>query len=201
MCCSLIQKKRASGFTLAELLIALAILGVIATFTIPKILTAQQNSQKNAAAHEVISALAGAFQLVQQANPISTSTNGDSFMTYLNYVALDTSSALDDVPGANVSWVCGSNVTCYKMHAGGTLFYRPADHYYGTASPYAMTFFYDPDGVRTGVNTDGPGKTIVLYLYANGRITSWGQCLSGTIEGNNSTRNPDPANDPSWFSW
>lgn len=33
------------GFTLAELLIALGILGVIATFTIPKILSAQQDSK------------------------------------------------------------------------------------------------------------------------------------------------------------
>ena len=39
---------RAKGFTLAELLVSLAILGMIATFTVPKILYAQQ-SAKNAA--------------------------------------------------------------------------------------------------------------------------------------------------------
>lgn len=43
------------GFTLAELLIALAILGVIATFTIPKILQAQQNQKKQAILKETIS--------------------------------------------------------------------------------------------------------------------------------------------------
>lgn len=43
-----------SGFTLAELLIALTILGVIATFTIPKILTAQQASTYNAIAKETM---------------------------------------------------------------------------------------------------------------------------------------------------
>jgi prepilin-type N-terminal cleavage/methylation domain-containing protein len=44
-----------SGFTLAELLIALAILGVIATFTIPKLLQSQQNQQKQAVLKETIS--------------------------------------------------------------------------------------------------------------------------------------------------
>lgn len=40
------------GFTLAELLIALAILGVIAAFSIPKVLSAQQNQTYNAIAKE-----------------------------------------------------------------------------------------------------------------------------------------------------
>lgn len=45
------------GFTLSELLIALAILGVIATFTIPKILVAQQEQKKLAVMKETISML------------------------------------------------------------------------------------------------------------------------------------------------
>ena len=41
------------GFTLAELLIALTILGVIAIFTIPKVLQSQQDTRYSAAAKEV----------------------------------------------------------------------------------------------------------------------------------------------------
>lgn len=45
------------GFTLAELLIALAILGEIATFTIPKILSAQQNGQKKTVMRETVATM------------------------------------------------------------------------------------------------------------------------------------------------
>jgi prepilin-type N-terminal cleavage/methylation domain-containing protein len=45
------------GFTLAELLIALGILGVIATFAIPKILVAQQDTKRKAVLKETMAAL------------------------------------------------------------------------------------------------------------------------------------------------
>lgn len=47
----------ARGFTLAELLIALTILGVIATFTIPKILSSQQDGKLKAIAKETAAAM------------------------------------------------------------------------------------------------------------------------------------------------
>lgn len=45
------------GFSLAELLLALLVLGQIAVFTIPKVLTAQQNSQRKAVFKETIATL------------------------------------------------------------------------------------------------------------------------------------------------
>ena len=51
------------GFTLAELLIALAILGVIATFTIPKILDSGSSSKHNAIVKEAAGMISGAFQV------------------------------------------------------------------------------------------------------------------------------------------
>ena len=56
------NKNSQLAFTLAELLIALAILGVIATFTIPKILDSGSNSQWNAIGKEAAAMVSGAYQ-------------------------------------------------------------------------------------------------------------------------------------------
>lgn len=68
------------GFTLAELLIALLILGVIATFSIPKVLYASQNGKKIAILKEVISAAHQIVTVGWMANEIHTTNSG----LYLN---------------------------------------------------------------------------------------------------------------------
>lgn len=79
--------KKQSGFTLAELLIALLILGEIATFTIPKVLTASQQQQKIATFKETISTFAG---LAYMANLQSDTTY---FPNKLNAVKVCNSNA------------------------------------------------------------------------------------------------------------
>lgn len=95
------KSRIAIGFTLAELLIALGILGVIATFTIPKVLSAQQETQKKAIAKEVASMITGAYQLYVKDNGYSTSISGASLVPYLNYVRIDTSNAWFDTSPSN----------------------------------------------------------------------------------------------------
>jgi prepilin-type N-terminal cleavage/methylation domain-containing protein len=55
-------KKRSLGFTLAELLISLAVLGVIATFTLPKILGGTGDKQNIAIAKEDYATVYGLMQ-------------------------------------------------------------------------------------------------------------------------------------------
>ncbi len=81
-----------AGFTLAELLIALAILAIIATFTIPKLLVNQQNQKRNAIFKEVIASLS---QLATNANyaGVTTTTDFRAFTRKnLNYIKLSTAS-------------------------------------------------------------------------------------------------------------
>ncbi len=83
-----ISRNRLFGFTLAELLIALLILGEIATFTIPKILSAQQNGSKKAVIKETIATLNQILYLGVIQGEISD-TNPDSYvLSKINAVKL-----------------------------------------------------------------------------------------------------------------
>src|SRR5690349_7432884 len=97
-----------SGFTLAELLISLAILGVIATFTIPKILQAQQNQQYNAVAKEAAGTITQAYQAYKLAGGDSATMNAEAISTYFNYTKLDTASQIDLPNGAGAFTCSGA---------------------------------------------------------------------------------------------
>lgn len=70
----------------------------------------------------------------------------------------------------------------------------------GTASTNAVYYYVDPDGQVTDGTTNEPGKSVVLFLYANGRITTWGNLYSGTMN-DGGGYSADPAKDPSWLQW
>lgn len=190
------------GFTLAELLIALLIIGEIATFTIPKIIYAQQNGKFNAVTLEAAGMISAAFQQYQGTGGDTSSMNATQLTQYFNYIAIDTSSLIDDV-GTGSSISCGSSTPCFKLASGAVL------HHWGdnfcNAKPTGIPYDLDPDGVYSGT-TNGPGKSVRFFLYNNGRLstegaidtnTQWGTGGSGCAH----TRSAIPANDPSWFSW
>lgn len=75
-----------AGFTLAELLISLAILGVIATFTIPKVLNAQQDSKRKAVLRETLASLEAVMHDGLLTGQFSQQHNGDYILSHLNAV-------------------------------------------------------------------------------------------------------------------
>lgn len=177
-----------SGFTLAEVLIALVILGVIATFTIPKILQSQQSSQKNAIAKEIMASVSGAYEVYRHQNTITASTGMDDLIASLNYVKADTASMIDHKPGVASADCSSASVKCYKLHNGAMLWYSTtAGHFTGTTSGDYLLFLVDPDGIYN--NGDASGKAVELFLYTTGRLTSRAIVAD------------DPTKDPSWFSW
>lgn len=195
---------RNPGFSIAELLIALLILGEIAAFTIPKIISAQQRSQSAAKAKEVAGMIAGAYQQYARSNQITTTTTAGVFTQYMNYTSIATTGQLDDIPPWNAVYDCSSNVTCLRLHNGGMLFTRNSGRYYGTSTSHMVDYFFDPDGIRTGLAADGPGKTVIFTVFANGRISSVGAGSSGAMVddvGDNLTGVAGSNWDPSWFSW
>ena len=186
------------GFTLAELLIALLVLGEIATFTIPKIITAQANGRYNASAKEVAGMLATAHQLAFKNGILSSSTTPGALSQYMNYVSVDTSSDIDGMYGSTTS-TCSASTVCLTLHNGGKLFLYN-DYFNGTNTTNVIMFQFDPDGINTDGTTNGPGKSVKFVLYYNGRLTTRANVLAGSVD-NLGSYSPSTTLDPSWFSW
>ena len=177
--------RTAAGFTLAELLIALAILGVIATFTIPKILASQQNTQAVAVTREDIATLGAVFVTYSSANAIDQATwSADTLIPYINYSTQLTSGSVDVRPGSTGGFPCGGTATCLKMHNGSVLYWYNTQTFSAGSCPVpGLRIYVDPDGtLNASLVTDGPGKAMYVCLKPNGRIEASG-------------------NEPSWFSW
>lgn len=188
------------GFTIAELLVTLLILGEIATFTIPKVITAQQNSLARARTKEAVGVLTSAYLQLQNAGPVSTTTKASDLTQYMNYVSVATTGSLvDPVPNGNII-ACSASIPCLKLHNGGILL-ASSEYFNGSTNLNVIQFVFDPDGVYTGLNTDIPGSSIQFELYYNGFITTRGQAKAGSCHSAVCTFTGNAAYDPSWFSW
>jgi len=186
-----------SGFTLSELLIALVILGVIATFTIPKVLTSQQDGKYKAMAKETIATVSQAFDVHRLNGNLSGTTKSKDLMQHMNYVKLDTATTVDRVVGWTDA-VCDNNTTwdCYQLHNGGMLFFGNGTSFGGTAPTNGTYFYFDADGVQNGP----AGDSILFFIYYDGAIRTYATLKDNTTY-NAGTINPDPTKDPPWFNW
>ena len=187
------------GFTLAELLIALLVLGVIATFTIPKVLQTQQRSQYNATAKEVISMVSGAYQAYLQENTLTASLDPPDLTPYMNYVRVrPAGQTVDSLPGLGGRWDCNTAHFCLALHNGGTLVVPDwQDLGNPNSATSAIEFMYDPDGEFKGSSGT---HTLYFYVYANGRITTIGERADNTCN-TSGCFSAQPWNLADWFSW
>lgn len=190
------------AFTLAELLIALAILGVIATFTIPKVLNSQNDGRYNSIAKEAAASVSQAYQLYRKDNTVDANTRMLDLIPYLNYVRQQTTGTIDHRYTLG-TLTCSGTYTgryCYVLHNGAMLVFLSALQFDGTGPTNAISFNVDPDGKVTDGTTNGPGKSVQFFLYLDGRLRT-----RGTVEPNTQnsveTANPTPSEDPPWFSW
>jgi prepilin-type N-terminal cleavage/methylation domain-containing protein len=188
-----------TGFTLAELLIALSILGLIATFTIPKVLVAQQDMTYRANAKDVAAAISAAYDRLRLEGQLSPDTKINDLTPFLNYVSVYTGIMDDTYTDTNIN--CSNAVfACLKLHNGGTIAYRKDAAFGGTATTNALPIHFDPDGKVTDGTTNGPGKSVSFFLYYNGRIVDRAHVLAGTSN-TAATYGAQPNKVPPWFSW
>ena len=203
-------KKELEGLTLAELLVALAILGVIATFTIPKILANNQNQEWNAAAHEFAGTVANNFlQYRQDGFPNNAAIPVGRYsplgMTpYMNYMSVDTSGTIDDINNSGTQ-ACNTGTPCYLLHNGAKV--RPWNCQIminGASSTNALGWSFDPDGKVTDGTTNGPGKAVRFLIFYNGKLSTIGAYPPGTYSAwtlNQCSFTAMGTEDPDWFKW
>ena len=191
----------AKAFTLAEFLIALAILGIIATFSIPKVLQSQQSAEKRAMAKEVIAMVSGAYEAYKKQTVPSASTGGHQLIPYMNYVTQISDGSLDiDSHNNWTSVPCDAFWVCLRLHNGGVLAI-PDVNFADTGPRNALNFVFDPDGKYDGgaAGSNHPGKGLQFHLYFNGRITTAAHIEPDTDNSTWTDEGPDPNTDPVWW--
>lgn len=188
------------GFTLAELLIALVIIGEISTFTIPKVLQSQQDVRYKVIAKEVAGSVSEAYQMLQAGGTVDANSGFRDLTPYLNYVRLDTTTVIDDDYAHGTDSCGNSNRACLMLHNGAAIFYKTNETFNGTASTNVMFFRVDPDGKSVSGVAGGPGKSQEFLLYFNGRLEKDGDYLPGSTS-SWGTYVADPTEDAPWFSW
>lgn len=187
------------GFTLAELLVCLAILGVIATFTIPKVLQAQQSTAHKANAKDVVAAFSAAYQKTKLEGQLGTACRISDLTPFINYVQVYTGN-MDDTYTDTTLNCNNATYDCLLLHNGGTIAYRENAAFGGTAATNGLPVFFDPDGKVTDGTTDGPGKSLAFFIYYNGRIADRANVLAGTSN-TETSYGAAPSKLPPWFSW
>lgn len=184
-------KQAQQGFTLAELLISLAILGVIATFTIPTLIGVSTAAKEKSIAKEAASMVAGAASSYLLNSSVSASTKGADFIQFMNYVTVDTTTNYS--AGANQTGTalqqCSATLPCLKLHNGGILQYDTAMTMGGTSSTNAVYFNFDPDGT-------GTAGRITFVQFSNSRMSTGELAGTATPTGGTLTRE---ATDPNYL--
>jgi prepilin-type N-terminal cleavage/methylation domain-containing protein len=140
--------KQLLGFTLAEILVALVILGLAAGFTIPKLLTATGNTQTKAILKEHIAQVNQVLYAADLDGILIGTLSEATLMTYLkgkfNYIS-----------------------SCYNTSAGCSYSTSP-HHYPGYPTTWPTLIFADGATLSFVENAFSSGKVISIVIDVNG---------------------------------
>lgn len=162
-------RSRRFGFSLAELLVVLLILGEIATFSIPKLLSSQQEQRKKAVFRETLASL---YDFLYSGNLRGDFSDGQAWedptrslllqrLNYISYVNLGYGSSL--VGGC---WNSGQGIRGFYMvlHNGACV--APMGPRWGANGQHAYSFGIDWNG-NDGANTLGDDRIVVCLGIGN----------------------------------
>ena len=194
------------GFTLTEMLIALTVLGIMATFIIPKLLNNSQHTRWNALAKESGSMFTEALLQYRQTQPVDAYTSGADIIAGINAIKRETTINVDGVPnnpGFPTYDCSNSSIYCYRLPNGALVTTdnqgfgeNDLPGYAANPNQFLVWLLIDPDGKETG-NAD----SLAFWMYPNGKLKTWGAIDANSKDGYGNTLNPEPTKDPSWFNW
>jgi prepilin-type N-terminal cleavage/methylation domain-containing protein len=192
--------KRRYGFTLAEILVVLGVLAIMATFTIPKVLNSIQTKQFNAVLKEDISTLQSITYAGVQDRGLS-SNFWNYYASRLNAVKqCDTNSNaqgcfVEASQGGTVqSWNMG-NGPGFVMHNGSNMvgYFSGGWQVWWGAGTYVAPILIDANGIA-GPNQLGQDQIFLTILYGTGNWT-----CDDVLCGSFGPRRPGTVGPPGWF--
>lgn len=180
-----------------ELLIALALMGTIAIFTISKVLSVTQANDNKWRVQSAASMISGAYARYQQDNTVTAGMKPSDLTPYMNYVKFisDSSVTMNNMSCSSGGGLCNGTYPCVQLHNGALLRFFDTETFGSLAPGYAIIFQVDADNNATNNNQ------VELHLYAtNGRVATRSEITNPTLT-NAGSRTPNASCTPSWFSW
>jgi len=201
------------AFTLPELLIALAILGLIAALTVPQVAYRINAKQALTIANDAKLLISSAFADYEFANAtIPTTFKLDDLATYFPYaknLSAGSENISIDCPPQGTSFTMGcsgsdprtasltaasANYTIYRLKNGAIVVFPKTWTMNGSTALHALPFVVDYDGKQTTKS-----DSVEYWLYANGNVLTR-QTLTASTVNSSGTYNAVASADPTYLT-
>lgn len=191
------------AFTLAELLIAVGVISLITTFTVPKLLNNYQTHKFNAQSKEALQVIVRAIYNYKAEYGTVNGLTGDKLLPYIGYSKLFPA-------GYEYDYISGAPITCpadrcLELHNGALV---NIDSGYCSRGQLpenqdGFNLTVDPDGKRTNPSLSlNHNQAIQFWIYRNGRIRTRSNNNNPTYSYCDTSYNFAPAgSNPPWFEW
>lgn len=185
-----------TGFTLTELLVGLGILGLIAAFAVPKVLTASGAALANAKVHKAAQAVANGLEKWTEQNGKSANTSVQNVMSMVQHNGQITDGRFVDWHANSVAYdkmKCVASIgsltdaLCYQMPDASIVLF--VNHFGGGGTDLTFANAGTTNGIYFGVDPDGrdgpqdksaTGVSTAFVLSFNGRLRERGHLKNNT---------------------